>query len=87
MFVFLKKITKIFFLKKFNYGVGRGTEGTLGRETGKVEWKDNVGYILDRCRSTPRQYQNKFQAGDLIRWNPRENPQSFRSTVFINDLF
>lgn len=35
---------------------------------------------------TPPTTQNQFQPGDLILWNPREHPQSFRSTKLAPKL-
>jgi hypothetical protein len=39
-----------------------------------------------RQSPAPANHQNKFQAGDLILWNPRENTHSFRSSKLAPKL-
>jgi hypothetical protein len=39
-----------------------------------------------RQSPTPATHQNKFQSGDLILWNPRENTHSFRSSKLAPKL-
>jgi Chromo (CHRromatin Organisation MOdifier) domain len=47
---------------------------------------DNYHLHLRSQRTSTSQQQNKFQPGDLILWNPREQPTSLRSTKLAPKL-